>query len=140
MQQKKHQKYRNRKSETRPKTWNLANIVKFTSKSNKFTVRFRFLLNNDVINFNYLLDETLNFLDDFFETSTGVGWLGRVHLVDADNQLFDTQGVGQQGVLTGLTVLGDTGLEFTHTGSDNQYTTISLGSTCNFNKNCLNIL
>ena len=42
MQQKKHQKYRNRKSETRPKTLNLANIV-------KFTVRLRFLLNNDAI-------------------------------------------------------------------------------------------
>merc|ERR1740129_1242118 len=78
-----------------------------------------------------LLDETLNFLDDFLETSTRVGWLGGVHLVDADNQLFDTQGVGQEGVLTGLTVLGDTGLEFSHTGSDNQYTTISLGSTSN---------
>ena len=79
----------------------------------------------------YLLDETLNFLDDFIETSSGVGWLGGVHLVDADNQLLDTQGVGQEGVLTGLTVLGDTGLELTHTSSDNQYTTISLGSTCN---------
>ena len=42
MQQKKRQKYRNRKSETRPKTLNLANIV-------KFAVRFRFLLNNDKI-------------------------------------------------------------------------------------------
>ena len=42
MQQKNHQKYRNRKSETRPKTLKLANIV-------KFTVRFRFLLNNDAI-------------------------------------------------------------------------------------------
>ena len=42
MQQKKHQKYRNRKSETRPKTLNLANIVKFTD-------RFRFLLNDDAI-------------------------------------------------------------------------------------------
>ena len=28
MQQKKRQKYRNRKSETRPKIWNIANIVK----------------------------------------------------------------------------------------------------------------
>ena len=42
MQQKNHQKYRNRKFETRPKTLKLANIV-------KFTVRFRFLLNNDAI-------------------------------------------------------------------------------------------
>ena len=79
----------------------------------------------------YLLDETLNFLDDFIETSAGVGWLGGVHLVDADNQLLDTQGIGQEGVLAGLTVLGDTGLELTHTSSDNQYTTISLGSTYN---------
>ena len=42
MQQKNHQKYRNRKFETRPKTLKLANIV-------KFTVRFRFLLNDDAI-------------------------------------------------------------------------------------------
>ena len=78
----------------------------------------------------YLLDETLNLLDDFVETSTGVGWLGGVHLVDADNQLLDAQGVGQEGVFAGLTVLRDTGLEFSHTSSDNQYTTISLGCTC----------
>ena len=42
MQQKNHQKYRNRKFETRPKTLKIAIIV-------KFTVRFRFLLNNDAI-------------------------------------------------------------------------------------------
>ena len=88
------------------------------------------MLNNIVLIIYYLLDETLNFLDDFIETSTGVGWLGGVHLVDADNQLLDAQSVGQEGVFTGLTILGDTGLELTHTSSDNQYTTISLGCTC----------
>jgi hypothetical protein len=29
-----------------------------------------------------------------------------VHLVDADNHLFDTKGDGKDGVLTGLTVAG----------------------------------
>ena len=41
------QKKRNRKSETL--TWNLANIMKFTTCLNKFTVRFSFLRNNDML-------------------------------------------------------------------------------------------
>merc|ERR1719211_843835 len=43
-----------------------------------------------------LLDERLDFLDDFIETSTGVWWFGRIHLVDSDDELFDTQSVSQK--------------------------------------------
>ncbi len=44
----------------------------------------------------------------------------RYHLVDADNELLDTKGEGEQSVLAGLTVGGDTSLELSSTGSDNQ--------------------
>ena len=37
--------------------------------------------------------------------------LGGVHLVDSDDELLDSQGVSQQGVLSGLTILGDASLE-----------------------------
>jgi len=66
---------------------------------------------------------------DFFVTLLAVWWLGGVHLVDSDNHLLDTQGVGQQCVFSGLTVLGDTSLEFTNTGSDYQDSAIGLGGT-----------
>lgn len=52
--------------------------------------------------------------------------LGRVHLVDADDQLLDAEGECQQGVLTGLTVLRDTGLELAHTSSNNQHGAVGL--------------
>lgn len=55
-----------------------------------------------------LLDVGRDFLLDFLETGFAVWWLGRVHLVDTDDQLLDTEGEGEQGVLTGLSVLGDT--------------------------------
>merc|ERR1712004_652237 len=73
-----------------------------------------------------LLDEALDFLDDFVEPGARVGGLGGVHLVDTNDQLLDAQSVSQKGVFTGLTVLGDTGLEFTNTGGDDQYTAIGL--------------
>jgi hypothetical protein len=38
------------------------------------------------------------------------GPLGRIHLVDSNNQLTDTEGESQQSVFTGLTILGDTSL------------------------------
>jgi len=76
-----------------------------------------------------LLDVACYFLYDLKVTSLAVGWLSVVHLVDTDDQLLDTKGVGEQGVLTGLSVLGDTGLEFSDTSSDDKYGTISLGST-----------
>ena len=64
-----------------------------------------------------LLDKVGSLLDDFFES--GFGPFGGVHLVDGDDELFDTQSVGQESVFTSLTILGDTSFEFTDTSSDN---------------------
>lgn len=75
-----------------------------------------------------LLDVSRDFLDDFVVTVLRP--LARVHLVDGDNHLLDTEGVGEEGVLAGLTVLGDTGFEFTSTGGDDENGTVGLGSTC----------
>merc|ERR1712002_618465 len=76
-----------------------------------------------------LLDESRDLLLDLLETGLGVWWLGGVHLVDTDDELLDAQGVSKEGVLTGLTILGDTGLEFTGSGGDDQHTAIGLRST-----------
>mmetsp|Transcript_23172 Transcript_23172/g.57992 ORF Transcript_23172/g.57992 Transcript_23172/m.57992 type:complete len:371 (+) Transcript_23172:353-1465(+) len=76
-----------------------------------------------------LLDEVLHLLLDLEETSLAVVDRLVVHLVDAHDQLLHTEGEGEQGVLTGLTVLGDTSLELTGTGSDDQHTHISLRGT-----------
>uniref|UniRef100_A0A1L8EJ06 Uncharacterized protein n=2 Tax=Haematobia irritans TaxID=7368 RepID=A0A1L8EJ06_HAEIR len=76
-----------------------------------------------------LLDVGGDFLLDFFITSLAVWWFRGIHLVDTNDQLFDTQSEGQQGVFTSLTVLGDTSFEFTSTGSNNQYSAISLRGT-----------
>ena len=54
------------------------------------------------------LDEALDLLLDLLKPGLRVGGLSRVHLVDTNNQLLDTKGVGQEGVLTSLAVLGDT--------------------------------
>merc|ERR1719186_600967 len=59
-----------------------------------------------------LLDEAAHLLLDLLEPSLGVGRLGGVHFVDGHDELLDPEGVGEQGVLSGLTVLRDTGLEF----------------------------
>jgi len=74
-----------------------------------------------------LLDEVGSLLDDFIETILRP--LGGVHLVDGDNELSDTEGEGKKSVLTGLAILGDTSLEFTSTGSDDENGAVSLGST-----------
>jgi len=74
-----------------------------------------------------LLDEVGGLLDDFLET--GLGPLGGVHLVDSDDELLDTKGVSEQSVLTSLTILGDTSLELTGTGGDDENGAISLGGT-----------
>merc|ERR1712029_498512 len=76
-----------------------------------------------------LLDESRHLLLDLLETSLGVWGLSGVHLVDTNDQLLDTKGVSEQSVLTGLAVLGDTSLEFTSTGSNDQDTAISLGGS-----------
>jgi hypothetical protein len=74
-----------------------------------------------------LLDEVGSLLDDFLESSLGP--LGGVHLVDGDDELLDTKGVGEESVLTSLAILGDTSLELTSTGSNDENGAISLGST-----------
>jgi hypothetical protein len=74
-----------------------------------------------------LLDEVGGLLDDLLVTVLRP--LGGVHLVDGDNELLDTEGVGKQSVLTGLAILGDTSLELTSTGSDDENSAVGLGST-----------
>lgn len=55
--------------------------------------------------------------------------LDGVHLVDSNNELLDTEGESEQGVLSGLTILGDTSLELTNTTSNDEDGAISLRST-----------
>ena len=74
-----------------------------------------------------LLDEVGNFLHDLVEAVLGP--LGGVHLVDGDDELLDTEGVGKQGVLTGLAILGDTGFELTSATSNDEDGAVSLGGT-----------
>merc|ERR1712106_260922 len=76
-----------------------------------------------------LLDEARHFLLDLLEPSLAVWRLSGVHLVDSNNELLDSKGVSQQGVFSGLTVLGDASLELTGAGGDDEHTTISLGSS-----------
>jgi len=74
-----------------------------------------------------LLDEVGGLLDDFLVT--GLGPLGGVHLVDGNDELLDTKGVGEQSVLTSLAILGDTSLELTSAGSNDENGAVGLGST-----------
>lgn len=74
-----------------------------------------------------LLDEVGSLLDNLVESILGP--LGGVHLVDGNDELLDTQGVGKQSMLSSLTVLGDTSLELTSTGSDDKNSAVGLGGT-----------
>jgi hypothetical protein len=74
-----------------------------------------------------LLDEVGGLLDDLLVTVLRP--LGGVHLVDGDDELLDTKGVGKQSVLTGLSILGDTSLELTSTGGNDENSAIGLGGT-----------
>ena len=74
-----------------------------------------------------LLDEVGGLLDDLGET--GLGPLGGVHLVDSNDELLNTKGVGEESVLTSLAILGDTSLELTSTGGNDENGAIGLGST-----------
>jgi len=78
-----------------------------------------------------LLDVVGDLLDDLFVSVLRVLGLGVVHLVDTNDELFDTEGEGEESVLTGLTVLGDTGFKFTDTGGDNEDGAVSLRGTSN---------
>jgi len=76
-----------------------------------------------------LLDEVGSLLDNLVESVLGP--LNGVHLVDGNDKLLNTKGESKEGVLTGLTVLGDTSLELTNTTSNNEDGAVSLGSTSN---------
>merc|ERR1719198_1658863 len=78
-----------------------------------------------------LLDEARHLLLDLLEPSLGVWGLGGVHLVDGDDQLLDAEGVGEQGVLSGLAVLGDNSLELSSSGGDDEHTAVSLAGASN---------
>ena len=56
-------------------------------------------------------------------------YLGGVHLVDSDDELLDTEGESKQSMLPSLTVLGDTSLELTSAGGNDEDGTIGLGGT-----------
>lgn len=55
--------------------------------------------------------------------------LGGIHLVDGDDELPDTEGEGKESVLSGLAILGDTGLELTGTAGNDEDSAVSLGGT-----------
>lgn len=65
---------------------------------------------------------------DFGVTSLGVVDLWVVHLVDAEDDGLDTQGVGKGGVLTGLAFAGDACFELTSASGDDEDSDIGLGS------------
>ena len=64
------------------------------------------------------------------DTNITVWWLSAVHLVYSNDHLFHTKGIGEQGVFSGLSILGNTSLELTSTGSYDQHSTIGLGCSC----------
>ena len=75
------------------------------------------------------LDEVGCLLDDFVVTVFGP--FGHVHLVDGNDKLSHSEGVGKQGMLTGLTILRDTSLELARTGGNDENGAISLGGASN---------
>ena len=74
-----------------------------------------------------LLDKVGHLLLDLLKPGLAVGRLGGVHLVTGNDELLDTKGVGKESVFSGLSVLGDTSLELTGAGGDDENSTISLG-------------
>jgi hypothetical protein len=58
-------------------------------------------------------------------------YFGGVHLVDGNDELPYTKGESQKSVLASLTVLGDTSLEFTSSGGNDEHSAIGLGSASN---------
>ncbi|TRY53637.1 hypothetical protein DNTS_025313 [Danionella cerebrum] len=79
-----------------------------------------------LLSFFDLLDVGTDFLADFLKTGLAVRRLHGVHLVNSNNELVHSQRVGKEGMLTGLSVLGDTSLKLTNASSDNQNVTVSL--------------
>lgn len=74
-----------------------------------------------------LLDEVGDFLDDLVEALLRP--LGSVHLVDGADELLHAERVGQESVLTSLAILGDTCLELTSAGGNNEDSAVGLGGT-----------
>lgn len=74
-----------------------------------------------------LLDEVGGLLDNLVVTILGP--LAGVHLVEGNDELLNTEGESEQSVLTGLAILGDTSLELTSAGGDDENSAIGLGGT-----------
>lgn len=74
-----------------------------------------------------LLDEVGGLLDNLVVTVLSP--LASVHLVQGNDELTHTEGESKQSVLTGLAILGDTSLELTSAGGDDENGTVSLGGT-----------
>lgn len=74
-----------------------------------------------------LLDEAGRLLDDLLVA--GLRVLGRVHLVDGDDELTHTEGEREERVLARLSVLRDSGLELSNTGGDDEDGAVGLGGT-----------
>ena len=66
---------------------------------------------------------------DLIETRLGVLDGGVIHLVDGDDHLLDSHSLGQKSVLSGLTVLGETGFETTDVRGDHKNSGIGLGGS-----------
>merc|ERR1712024_9585 len=78
-----------------------------------------------------LLDVVADLLHDLLVSVLAVLGLGVVHLVDANDELLDAEGEGQESVLSGLTVLGNTSLELSDTGGDDEHGAIGLRGSGN---------
>ena len=76
---------------------------------------------------SHLLDEPGHLLLDFVKPGLAVGGLGGVHLVSSHNELLDPEGVGEEGVLPRLPVLGDPGLELSGPRGDDKDAAVGLG-------------
>ena len=75
-----------------------------------------------------LFDVVANLFHDFIVALLAVLGFCRIHLVQADNHLPDSQGVSQEGMFTGLAVLGNTSLKATRGRIDDEHAAIGLGS------------
>jgi hypothetical protein len=76
-----------------------------------------------------LLEEVRDFLLDFLVSLLVPFDRLVVHLVDADDHLLDTHGEGEESVLSGLALLGDTSFELTLTSGNDENGDISLRGT-----------
>ena len=72
---------------------------------------------------------SLLFLLYLLEPGLRVGRLREVHLIDGPDELLDAKGVGEQGLLPRLPVLGDAGLELSTPGGGNEGPAVGLTVT-----------